>query len=266
MMQRLASFIERDVRLALSLPSTLVTPFLSIAVTVGGFAVLAKIVDPRAPITSGGRHVDYFTYVVLNLAFTAVLNAALQSVPAALRRDQVAGTLEPMIGSRAPLLSIVAGSAAWPLIFATLQLVTYLLCARAFGMQVGRVDVPLLAIVTFLGASCMGAIGIAASAAVVAFKQSPPSAVLVGGAATLLAGVLFPVTLLPPALQALSWALPLTHALAGMRAAMTGAQWSAAEADALWLAAATAVLLPAAFAALAWALRYAKTQGSLSSY
>ena len=99
MISRIAAFIARDIRLALSSPSTLITPFLSIFVTVGGFAYLSRIVNPHAPLDAGGRYIDYFSYVALNFAVMTLLNASLQCVPAALRRDQVAGTLESMMAS-----------------------------------------------------------------------------------------------------------------------------------------------------------------------
>ena len=265
-MSRIAAFVERDIRLALSYPSTLIAPFISAAVTVGGFAYLSRIVNPHAALDSGGSHIDYFTYVALNFTFMALLNASLQSIPAALRRDQLAGTLESMVASRASLFTLIAGSAAWPVFFACVQAVAYVLFAMLFGLRLQHVDVPLLAQFLVLGMVCAGAIGVIGAAAVIAFKQTPPSTFFVGSAATLLAGVLFPVSLLPKPLQLLSWTLPLTHALHGVRAAMSGAPFAAGATDAAWLACATLLLAPAAVFALRAAINYAKTDGSLSSY
>jgi ABC-2 type transport system permease protein len=265
-MSRIAAFAERDLRLALAYPSTLMGPFVSALVTIGGFAYLSRIINPHAPLDAGGRHIDYFSYVALNFTFMALLNAALQSVPAALRRDQLAGTFESMVASPTSLFTMVAGSAAWPVCFAALQACAYVLCAMVFGLRFEHVDVPLLVQFLVLGMACTGAIGTIAAAGVIAFKQSPPSTLFVGSAATLLAGVLFPVTLLPKPLQVISWTLPLTHALHGVRAAMSGAPFAAGAYDAAWLAAATVLLAPLAFFTLRLAINYAKTDGSLSSY
>ena len=266
MIHRLAAFLERDIRLAMSYPSTLFMPFASVAVTVGGFSLLAHIVSPHAPLDAGGRHVDYFTYVVVNLAFMSLLNAAMQSVPNALRRDQVAGTLESMLAAPTPLAVTVAGSALWPVIFASMQVGMFLLCGSLLGMRLHEVNGGLLALFLVLGTACVGLVGVIAAAAVIAFKQSPPSALLVGGAATLLAGVLFPVSLLPVPLQVVSWMLPLTHALRGLRAAASGAQAAGVTGDAWWLALATALLFPLAWLALSLSIRHAKNNGSLSGY
>ncbi|MFN2449374.1 MAG: ABC transporter permease [Candidatus Baltobacteraceae bacterium] len=265
-MTLLRAFVERDVRLALSYPSTLITPFASVALTVAGFAFLARIVNPHAALDAGGRHIDYFSYVVVNLAFMLVLNVALQCVPAALRRDQVAGTLEPMLGSPAPVLAIVFASAAWPICFALLQGAAYIGVAMIFGLRIAQVDAPLLALFLALGGACAASMGALGAAAVIAFKQGAPSTFFVGSAATLLTGVLFPVALLPEPLQYVSWLLPLTHTLRGARTAMAGGGVSPVQGDALWLAAATLILLPAGIYALHAAITHAKRDGSLSAY
>lgn len=260
------AFVERDAQLALSYPSTLVLPFLSAVVTVWGFAMLSRIVNPHAPLEAGNQHVTYFTYVVVNLAFMLLLNAALQAVPAAIRRDQVAGTLEAMLASPSPMLTIVIGSALWPVAFGAMQVVAYILAAWAFGLQVSHVDGALLAEFLALGIVCMAAIGALFSAVVIAFKQQPPYRMMAGTAAALLGGVLFPVSLLPMPLRWVSWMLPLTHALRGLRAAMAGAPPSTVAPDAIWLAAAAAALVPLALVVLNSSLRYAKRDGSLSTF
>jgi ABC-2 type transport system permease protein len=266
MSARIAAFVDRDIRLALSNPSTLVTPFISAIIAVAGFAYLARIVNPHAPLDAGGRHIDYFSYVALNFAFMSLLNVSLQSIPAALRRDQLAGTLESMIASPTSLITMVAGSAAWPIFFACLRVAVCILCAVFFGLRLEHVNLPLLAQFVLLGMTCTAAIGVIASAGVIAFKQSPPSTLFVGSAATLLAGVMFPVSLLPRPLQLVSWTLPLTHTLHGVRAAMSGAPFAAGAYDAAWLAGAALLLVPIAFLTLHLAIVYAKTDGSLSSY
>ena len=266
MIARISAFVERDIHLALSYPSTLYMPLVSAAVTVGGFAFFSRLVSPHAHLDAGGARIDYFTYVVINLSFMLLLNAALQCVPQALRRDQVAGTLEAMLAAPTPLAVTIAGSAVWPMFFACIQAGAYILCAMALGLHFAHVNAPLLVLFLLLGSICTMTLGMLASAAVIAFKQSPPSSLFVGSAATLLAGVLFPVTLFPPAIRALSWTLPLTHALRGLRAAAGGAPLAAVAADAWWLVAGTARLIPISYLSLRAAVRFAKTDGSLGSY
>ncbi|HEY9180574.1 MAG TPA: ABC transporter permease, partial [Candidatus Baltobacteraceae bacterium] len=208
----MSAFLARDLLLTLSYPSTIGAPLASAVVTVFGFAFISRIVSSHAPLDAGGRHIDYFTYVVVNLAFMLLLNTALRAVPAALRRDQVAGTLEPMFASPTSITAMVVGSAAWPLLFACIQAALYFASGAVLGLHYQDMNVALLAVMLLLSCACTGALSVFGAAAVIAFKQQPPFSLMAGTAATLLAGVLFPVSLLPQPLRVLSWLLPLTHA------------------------------------------------------
>lgn len=265
-MTRVYAFVERDLRLALSTPLGLVMPFFSILVTVAGFAFLSRLIDRHAALDTPGTHVDYFTYVVVNLAFMLLFNQALQAVSNAVRRDQVAGTLEPIVASTAPLPILMVGSTLWPMLFTTLQVAAYLGCAAFFGLRLGHIDTLAFAVFTVGASLCMAALGMFGAALVIGFRQTPPSALLVGSSAALLTGVLFPVSLLPWPLQMVSWLLPLTHALRGVRASLLGAPLASVASDALWLAVATAILVPLGLVSLRLALTRAKIEGTLSSY
>jgi ABC-2 type transport system permease protein len=263
---RIAAFFERDVRLALAYPYGLIVPFASIAVTVAGFAFLSRLVDPHAQLRSGHERLDYFSYVVLNFAFMLLLNGALQAVAGAIRRDQVAGTLEAVLATPASLGQIVFGSTAWPVTFCALQAVFYIGCGAALGMRVQHFDVLAFVLVLLLSMACMVALGGLGAAVVVRYKQNPPSSLLVGGAATMLSGALFPIALLPPVLRGISWMLPLTHALNGLRGAMSGASIAALWPELLWLGAAALLLSPISLTVFSRAIRVARKDGSLASY
>lgn len=265
-MKQCLAFLERDARLALSMPGSLVMPFFSIAVTVAGFAFLARLVDPHAPLDAGGRHIDYFTYVVLNLAFMLLFNQALQAISGAVRRDQVAGTFESIVAAPTPVSAIILGSSLWPMLMAAVQVCAYIAVGYVFGIRLAHINLPSLLVIVALTIACTGALGVLAAAAVVRWRQAPPSSLLVGSAAALLTGTLFPVYLLPTPLQIVSWLLPLTHALRGIRAAMLGAPLSQLGADALWLTAASALLVPLSLWGFRRALRLAQIDGTLASY
>jgi ABC-2 type transport system permease protein len=265
-MTRLGAFFERDIRLAFAYPYGLVMPFLSIIVTVAGFAYLSRLVDPHAQLRSAHEPLTYFSYVVVNLAFMLLLNGALQAVAGAIRRDQVAGTLDAVLATPAGLGHLLAGSTLWPVAFAALQAAFYLACGAAFGLHLPAVDAAGFAVVLVLSMACMVALGGLGAAVVIRYKQNPPSSLLAGGAAAMLSGALFPVSLLPVPLRDLSWMLPLTHALNGLRAALSGAGFIALAPDVLWMAATTAILGPLSLAVFSHAVRLARKDGTLSSY
>ncbi len=241
-------------------------PWVSIFVSVFGFYYVSKLVAPSAILGDHGKVTSYFTYVIVNVSFTVLLSSALQSFAGIVRRDQMAGTLEPILVSSAGVPVVILSSGLWSLLISCLQVVLYLVLAAWYGVDFRYVNLPALATFLALGLACMASLGVMAAAAVIAYKQTPPSGFLVGSAASLLAGVMFPVALLPPALQLLSWCLPLTHALAGMRRALSGTGLGDLAGDALWLAAATAILIPLSFLMLTRSIARAKRDGTLAYY
>ena len=62
--------------------------------------------------------------------------------------------------------------------------------------------------------------GLLAGATVLVIKRGNPVGWALRGASVLLGGILYPVAVLPPALQALGAILPITHALVVLRGAM----------------------------------------------
>jgi len=265
-MTRLTAFFQRDIRLAIAYPYGLLMPFFSIVVTVAGFAYLSRLVDPHAQLRSAHEPLPYFSYVVVNLAFMLLLNGALQAVAGAIRRDQVAGTLDAVLATPAGLGHLLVGSTLWPIAFAAVQAAFYLACGIAFGLHLPAIDAAGFIVVLSLSMACMVALGGLGAAIVVRYKQNPPSSLLAGGAAAMLSGALFPVALLPVPLRDLSWMLPLTHALNGLRAALSGAGFAVLAPDVLWMAAATALLAPLSLAVFARAVKVARKDGSLATY
>ena len=258
--------LRRDAKLALSYPLTFWLPWISIAISVTAFSFVSKLVAPSQTLGVHGKTATYFTYVIVNMAFTVLLSSALQSFANTVRRDQLAGTLESILVSAATVPTIAVSSGLWSLTISALQVVLYLGLGWLFGLDLRHMNLPALCVFLSLGVACMASLGLIAAAVVIAYKQAPPSGFLVGGAASMLAGVLFPVTLLPEPLRVMSWFLPLTHALAGMRGAMSGAGLADLAGDAVWLAVVTAILLPVALLTLRWLIERAREDGTLAFY
>ena len=257
---------RRDAKLALSYPMNFAMPWLSIVVSVTSFSYVSKLVAPSQLLGVQGKTATYFAYVIVNVAYTVLLATALQSFANVVRRDQLTGTLESILVSPATLPVVAIASGVWPLTLSALQVLLYLCLGWVFGLDLAQMNVPTLCAFLVLGVTCMGSLGLIAAAVVVAYKQAPPSGLLVGGAASLLAGVMFPVTLLPEPLRIVSWFFPLTHALAGMRGAMSGLRLTDLVGDAVWLALATAILLPVALVLLHLLVERAKQDGTLAFY
>lgn len=256
----------RDARLALAYPLNFWLTWVSIAVTVVGFSFVSRLVPPSVHLGFGRSPGSYFQYVVVNVAFFSLQATALQSFPQAIRNDQLRGTLEAVLATPTPLALIILSSGIWAFGMTLLQIAWYFIVASAlFGLRLPHANASLAGLFLLLIITSGVPFGILSAATIMRFKQMAPN-FLVGGAASLLSGVLFPVALLPFPLRILSWMLPITHGLNGIRGALHGAPWGAVQADALWLCIASIVLLPLSLIAFSRAVRRAMMDGTLADY
>lgn len=163
---------------------------------------------------------DYFTFVVIGLVVTRMLHATLGGFGADLQRAQNRGSLEAWLVEPIPWLalpfamslwSIVEGVVSGAIIFA----VSLLLGARyEFGGVLSTLA--LLA----LGLMASSAMGILIAGQTLVAKRASPILQVYNLAASILGGMLFPVTLLPAWLRALSWLIPHTYVINAARSAL----------------------------------------------
>jgi ABC-2 type transport system permease protein len=98
-------------------------------------------------------------------------------------------------------------------------------------------------------------------------KSGDPITALLANLANLMGGVFYPVEILPPWLQALANALPITYALRAMRLALLAdASWAEVAPDMLALVAFCVVLLPLSLLVFRYAVEHARLDGSLAHY
>jgi ABC-2 type transport system permease protein len=256
----------RDMRIALTHPLGLVSRFANALVGIYGLYCLSSLFDPTGHL--GREHAiafSYFSYTAVNVAFMLLQGTALQVFSSALRADQVNGSLEPILQTQAYALPYVLAAGLWPLLLSFVQVLATLAFASVFlGLDVHHINVATLCCFIALSTFVMTAISIFSAAAVLRFQQVPPSAYLISGAAPVLAGVMFPVSRLPHPLQIVSWLLPLTHSLRGLRGAFQGATIAELWPDAAWLLCVGIVILPIAIAALEIITRRSRDDGTLS--
>jgi ABC-2 type transport system permease protein len=260
------AIFRRDVLISLTQPLGLGMRVFNTIVGISGFFFFARLIDAGRFTRLDGHTGGYFAYVAVNMAFTSLQATALLSSARAVRDDQVQGTLEPILATQRNSIAYVVASAAWPLVLGACEVIVSLTVAVLLGVDLRSTNLLTLAAFLVLGVLMMGATGVLSAAVVIAFKRLPPSGYLIGGAAALLAGTLFPTTLLPLPLRVVSWLLPLTHALRGLRGATSGDSLALLWPDALWLAIASAVLVPVASVALSLASERGRRDGTLSQY
>lgn len=263
-----ASFLRRDLSVNLSYRLSFLLQFVGIFFSMAIFYFLSELfgsaVAPQLEAYGG----DYFSFVLIGLAFTGFMGLSLSNFAASIREGQMMGTLEIMLLSPTRLSTILISSSLWSYLLTTLRVVVYLVVgAFVFGANLSQANPVTALIVLILSITSFSSIGILSAAFILWIKKGDPVAWVFGSVSSLLAGVYYPVTVLPDWLEPLSRFIPLTYALEAMRLAMLkGYSLYDVRFNILALVGFTLVLTPLAFLAFRKALKRAKMEGSLIQY
>jgi ABC-2 type transport system permease protein len=266
MIAKLRAIFLRDAKLAISYPLWFALQWVGIAASATGLFFISRIIPPSHSFSFNGTSISYFDFAIVNVAFLTFQMAALASFDNAIRDDQVRGTLESTFSTPTSVQLIVLGSALWAFTIATLNVLCYLAVGVAFGLRLDHLNLPACIAVVLLTITATVPVGILSASGVMVFKQGAPVQYLYNLCASLVAGVLFPVTVLPTWLQTFSWLMPTTHALHGLRGALQGATFTQLSPDILWLAILSIALLPFSLWVFRCAVARAKTDGTLAHY
>lgn len=262
------AFLKRDFAMEASYKLSIIGWSIGIFFAILSFYFISRLMGVAAQpflVEYGG---DYFSFVLIGIAFTGYLGTALGAFSMAIRQAQVFGTLESMLATPTRFSAILFASSAWVFILTTLDVITYLLFGVfVFGVNLGKADIPAAAVILLLTIACFSAIGVISACFTLLFKRGDFFASIFSSASALLSGTLYPITILPAWLQMFSYFLPLTYALHGIRLALLqGYSLGALAWDVAALALFAAILLPLSIAALRFTLRKAKMDGSLTGY
>ena len=262
------AFLKRDLSLSISYRMAFLLQLFGIFFNVAVFYFLSSLlggaVAPQLEMYGG----DYFSFVLVGLAFTGYMGLSLSNFASSIREGQTMGTLEIMLLSPTRLSSILFSSALWPYLQTTINVVIYLIMGTLlFGFSVSHANFLTAIVVLILSIMSFSGIGILSAAMVLVLKKGDPIAWLFGSVSSLLSGVYYPISILPHWLTPVSRILPMTYALDAMRLAMLkGSSLLDVRFDILILLGFTAVLTPLAFLAFRKALKRAKMEGSLIQY
>jgi ABC-2 type transport system permease protein len=262
------AFLKRDFSQEISYRLSFIMQLGGILFSVAIFYFMARLFGSSVAPQLAEYGGDYFSFVLIGLAFTGFLGLSLSSFAQSIREGQMMGTLEIMLLSPTRLSAILVSSSLWAYVMTTVRVVIYLLVgAFIFGANLGQANIPAAILVMLLAIASFSGIGIMSAAMVLLVKRGDPVAWLLNGASSLLAGVYYPIAVLPGWLEPISHVLPLTYALDAMRLAMLqGYSIYELRHDIYILLGFTLVLTPLAFWIFRKALQRAKKEGSLIQY
>ena len=211
--------------------------------------------------------VAYFPFVLVGTGFYTFLVMGTNAFLVTVQEAQQNGTLEVLMTTSTPPPILIFLSAISSFAGHTIQFLLYLVAGLLlFGAPVhpnlrAGVIIFLLSLIVAL------ALGVFAAAIQVATQRGSALIWLLGSGVWFLTGTLFPVATLPRPLQLLAQAIPITHSLDGMRAALLeGASLSALAPTMGVLFLFALVFLPLSLLAFSFTVRRARTLGTLSFY
>lgn len=266
LVHRVVAVARRDLVIELSYHFQLGLRVMTGLLTIATFFYISRLVGTSAELAPyrGG----YFDFAVVGLVVTSFSLLGLSTFNRKIIDEQRNGTFEILLASPTRLGQLLLGSLLVPLALSTLDLVVYMgagIGLLGSGLQVTRILLALPLLGLTLAIYC--AFGILSAAFILLTKRGDPFSSLFIQLSNLLAGTLFPITLLPGPLQVLARFIPTYWGLEGIRAALLTSVPPAALIEELAaLLAFSALLLPLSLWAFGRAVRFCRVAGTLGDY
>jgi ABC-2 type transport system permease protein len=221
--RKLPAFLRRDFLVAWSYRASFASDWINLTGQLLLFAFIGRLIDPGSLPRYGGTEVTYLEFAAIGIAVSVFVQFGLTRVGAAIRGEQLMGTLESLLMTPTAPTTIQLGSVVFDLVYLPLRTAAFLLAtAMIFGLHfsVGGVLPALLVLVAFI--PFVWGLGVLSAAILLVMRRG---AGVVGVAAMLLAftsGAYFPLDLLPGWIVGAAELNPIALAVDGMRDALLG--------------------------------------------
>jgi ABC-2 type transport system permease protein len=265
---KLPAFVRRDFLVAWSYRLSFFSDLTGLVVMVATFYFVGLMVDPTKLPQFGGGRVSYLEFVIVGIMLTAFVQLALARVQAAVRTEQMQGTLESLLTTPTAPLTVQLGSVSYDFLYIPIRTGAFLaVTAALFGLDLDPGGILPAAVIVVVFAPFVWGLGVASAAVVVTFKRGTGGVALGTTLLALTSGAYFPLELFPSSVEAVAELNPMAVAIQGLREALLGgAGWSAVGRDLLVLAPMSAVTLALGVWGFRLALRRERRRGSLGLY
>lgn len=268
---RMWAFVVRGFHIWWSYKLWVLLDVVGMASMVTVYFLLSFIVTPRQ-VAAAGYGPSYFAFALVGIAYSQFVWASVQSLSRSLREEQWMGTLETLYASAKSFASVLFGESVYRFLEAALFLLLafgtgFLLGAPAFAASGPAVATA--ALLTLLLVTSHLVFGLLSAAIVIKVKEGDPVVWAFTWGNNLLAGVLYPLAVLPGWLQAVAWGFPLSHALDGIRRSLLGGETLASPAiqsDATFLVLFSIIGLPLAYGVFRLSAWNVRRRGEMGHY
>ncbi len=262
-------FVHRDFRIAITYKLQFLFQFCQVFFGVAIIYFIGKMLGDsgESPLLKE-YGADYFSFALVGLAVNSYCRAGLVNITNDIRQVMTQGTLEAICATPIGYTWLLLCSSLWQFVFETLRVLFYFLAGMLiFKMKLeracwlGGLVTIVLTIPTFL------MLGVISCSILILVKRGDPINWIFSSISGLLAGTMFPVSVLPEWLQKVAFCLPLTHSLEAMRKSLLAGAPLSEIADHLAALILFAVLLaPATLLINHLCMRRAKQKGTFSTH
>jgi ABC-2 type transport system permease protein len=268
--RRVFAFVARDFRLFVSYRMQFFLRILSVLTVVTTLFFISKIfagfTDPKY-----SQWQDPLATWLTGLAVLNYFMTGFSSLANSIRQEQMQGTLESVLLTPINLPTIIVASSAWDFLETTFFSFLYLFFGWVFFNVQFRGSFLLALLFLVLTTVVLACLGILSASFAMVFKRGDPFGIFLGAGSALFSGVFFPTQLLReyagPKLSGISFFLPATHGLDGIRQVLIEGHGLMDVTQPLFtLLIFLGILLPFSLWVFGRAVRKAKREGSLIQY
>jgi len=267
-LNKILAFLKKDFKMEISYRFSFLLHFASILFSIAIFFFISKLIGGAVDNHLKEFGGDYFSFVLIGIAFSGFLGAGLNSFSSIISSAQAEGTVEAMLVTPTRISGIIIMASLWNFLMTSIDVLIYIsLGALLFGMDLSQANIPVALLVLFLTITAFSGLGIISASFIMVLKRGDPINWLFGTLSSFIGGTYFPITVLPVWLQKLAYLFPIFYALRAMRhAILQGASFTALLPDIAALVLFSILILPISIIMFKRAVKLAKTDGSLVTY
>lgn len=266
--KKIFAFVWRDMINETSYKFSFFTQLAGVLVSTSIFFFLSKLLGNAGVSYLKPYDGNYFSFILIGIAFFHYLKVATEGLSKSIREGQMLGTLEAMLVTQTGISTIVISSSLYGFIFTSFKVAVYLLLGVfVYGIDIGNANVAGAIIILVLTIISFNSLGIISASFVMVLKKGDPISWLLTNVSGILGGVYYPISVLPWWLQKLSYLLPVTYSMEGMRLSLLkGCSLKLLLPHILGLVVFSLIMMPLSIVVFGYAIRKAKRDGTLTQY
>jgi ABC-2 type transport system permease protein len=266
--RQIFSLIKKEFLSEISYPLVFFSSLITAATTIAIYFFIDKLFGHNIAPHLEEFGVRYFSYVLLSTAFFNYIGVGIGSFSNRIRQEQLQGTFEWLFITPISTGTLLLGLGIWNFLFATLELVIYVAVGACLGaVSFANANIMTAAVFFILSTISFSCLGIMAAGFTVIFKRGNPIAWLFNTLQGLVAGVYFPITVMPKFMVTIANFFPMTPAIRGLELAVyRGYGLTELKKEFIILCAFTLILLFLSPYLFRRAINLARRKGTLAQY